>query len=259
MTTLLFSAKRKAKLRDLLTEAVKMVVLEQAPMLPPQNSPMGPPVPVSSGVPPTPVPPAPATNTSLTNSPPPPPAAPAVDPATGQPVQPFDIDTMIERLNTIRSGRSFADPEVYGLLTSYFKGMSEADKSIIQRYLENINRIVVRIDSGEPLGTGAPSTQPPMTQQQPSVPAQPAPVGGGGVVSEEVEMLGESVKPGVKFAINGKELEFGSYEHLRILKALLLGLQSLRDCYNMGSANRHVYSLASTKIRKLVDKLSPKP
>lgn len=66
--------------------------------------------------------------------------------------------------------------------------------------------------------------------------------------------LNESIKEGVKFKIGSKEMEFGGAEHLKILKALLKGMQSLRDCYNPGSANRHVYSSACHKLKKLIDK-----
>jgi hypothetical protein len=65
-------------------------------------------------------------------------------------------------------------------------------------------------------------------------------------------LLSESVKEGVKFRFGSKELEFGSPEHVRVLQALLAGMESLRDCYSVGSANRHVYSAACHKLRKLI-------
>lgn len=67
-------------------------------------------------------------------------------------------------------------------------------------------------------------------------------------------LITESVKEGVKYKFGGKEVEFGSSEHVRIMKGMLHGLQSLRDCYNLGSANRHVYSAACHKLRLLIDK-----
>jgi len=71
---------------------------------------------------------------------------------------------------------------------------------------------------------------------------------------KEVATLNENIREGVKFKFSGKELEFGSPEHVKVLKALLRGMQALRDCYNPGSANRHVYSLACFKLKKLIAK-----
>lgn len=70
-------------------------------------------------------------------------------------------------------------------------------------------------------------------------------------------LITESVKEGVKYKFGGKEVEFGSPEHVRLLKGMLLGLQGLRDCYQTGSANRHVYSAACHKLRILIDKFQP--
>ncbi|TXH11367.1 MAG: hypothetical protein E6R04_01955 [Spirochaetes bacterium] len=69
-------------------------------------------------------------------------------------------------------------------------------------------------------------------------------------------LLNESVKEGVRFRFGSKELEFGSPEHVRVLQALLSGMESLRDCYAVGSANRHVYASACHKLRKLILKHS---
>lgn len=76
-------------------------------------------------------------------------------------------------------------------------------------------------------------------------------------IFEEEETLLESVRPGVKFKVGGKEMDFGSADHQRVLKGMLHGLKALRDCYKMGSANRHVYSSACAKIERLLKRLSP--
>lgn len=73
---------------------------------------------------------------------------------------------------------------------------------------------------------------------------------------EEV-MLKESVKEGVRYKLGSQEMDFGSPEHVKVLKAMLRGLQALRDCYNPGSANRHVYSAACHKLKKLIAKHGP--
>lgn len=137
-------------------------ILQEAPM---------PPASGGSAVPPSPVAPAPATNTAA-SMPPPPPVPGAVQPGQdGQP-KPFDVDAMIERMNIIRGGRSFADPEVYGQLTSFFKGMSEADKAVVDKFLQDINRIVIQVDTTQQVGGGN-MAQPPVGQ--PSAAPAPAP------------------------------------------------------------------------------------
>jgi len=143
---------RKFYLEFLLREAVRILR---------EQDPAG----LGSAVPPSPVPPAPATNAT-------PPTGPQA--TDGSQLKPFDVDQMIERLNIIRGGRSFADPEVYGQLTTYFKGLNDADKAAIDRFLQSINRIVVQVDNvqGTSMGGGA---QPPMNQGTPPVAAATAP------------------------------------------------------------------------------------
>jgi hypothetical protein len=73
---------------------------------------------------------------------------------------------------------------------------------------------------------------------------------------EQEVLITESVKEGVKYKLGSKEMDFGSADHVRVLKGMLHGLQGLRDCYQVGSANRHVYSAACHKLRKLIAKHS---
>ena len=75
-------------------------------------------------------------------------------------------------------------------------------------------------------------------------------------VKKEVA-LKESVKEGIRYKFGKAEMDFGSSEHVKVLKGLLHGLQSLRDCYEIGSAHRHVYASACHKLRKLILKHSP--
>jgi len=81
---------------------------------------------------------------------------------------------MIERLNIIRGGKSFSDPEVYGQLTTYFKGLNDADKAAIDRFLQSINKIVIQVDTTTQGDQGG-GAQPPMSQGTPPV----APASGG--------------------------------------------------------------------------------
>lgn len=141
-------------------EAVR--VLREAEQPPPMGQQPG-------AVPPSPTPPAPATNASAV-APPVDPNAPP--PAGGEGAKPFDLDALIDRLNVIRGGKSFADPEVYGQLTSHFKSMSESDKSIVDRFLQSIGKIVIQVDETQQSGS---ATAQPAMNQAPPVAAAPAP------------------------------------------------------------------------------------
>jgi len=153
---------RKRLLAAYLLEAQRMLK-EQAPM---------PPAPGGSAVPPSPVPPAPATNTSAAMPPAPP--VPGAQPGQDMQQKPFDVDSMIERMNIIRGGRSFADPEVYGQLTSYFKGLNETDKAVIDRFLQDVNKIVIQVDTTQQVAGGGGGAQPPVAPPAAAPGAAPA-------------------------------------------------------------------------------------
>lgn len=101
-----------------------------------------------------------------------PPAPPTVEPAdpnaAPQGEQPFNVDDMIERLNVIRGGRSFTDPEVYGQLVSYFKTLDEGSKEQMKSFLVELGKIVIDVNQEEP------TAQPQQTNAQPPAPP-PAP------------------------------------------------------------------------------------
>jgi hypothetical protein len=95
------------------------------------------------------------------------------------------IDTMIERLNVIRGGKSFTDPEVYGQIVTYFKKMTPEQNQVIDQYLQDISKIMVNVRTGNqtdapdqaggaapPGGGGAP--QAPISPGQGAVAAAPA-------------------------------------------------------------------------------------
>lgn len=146
--------KRKLLLTALLTEAVRIIkeeaVVGAAPVATP---PMAPPAPPAA-----PVPPAQSE-----------PVAPA-QPVDGAPVV-FDVDAMIEKLNLIRSGKSFADPEVYGQITTYFNALNDSDKSILENFLQSVSVMIVDQDATQP----GMQTQ---TSQTPGAPPAPAPTSG---------------------------------------------------------------------------------
>jgi pyruvate/2-oxoglutarate dehydrogenase complex dihydrolipoamide acyltransferase (E2) component len=243
---------RKLYLAALITEAVR-VIKEAQGVVPPTGQ----------AVPPSPVPPAPATNAPAPSPAPTPDGANTPPPVDGEQPKPFDLDTLIDRLNVIRGGKSFADPEVYGHLTTYFNSLNDADKASVDRFLQSIGRIVIQVDDTQQTGSG--NAQPAMNQTPAPAPAPAAPApapGGAPAVQESIDLsegnlLLESVKEGVRFKFAGKEMDFGSSDHLKVLKYMLHGLQNLRDCYQTGSANRLVYATTCHKLRRLIAKHGP--
>lgn len=104
-------------------------------------------------------------------------APPPEEAAAGQPKE-FTVDDMIERLNVIRGGRSFTDPEVYGQLVTFFKKQTEEQKTAIEQFLIEIGKIVINVNDQEaPPETSAapPATPPPTTEAPPPPPAAAAP------------------------------------------------------------------------------------
>lgn len=109
------------------------------------------------------------------------PAAPAPEPAPAAPADgageaPTDeqgnaitLDKMIDRINVIRSGLSFEEPEVYGKLTTMFKGMSPEDKVKLYKQLTDISAIVQNIPAEKQQGQQAGETPAP---EAPAVPAE---------------------------------------------------------------------------------------
>lgn len=151
--------RRQRFLKNLIEEAVINVLAEQDAM----------------GAPP---PPAPA----------PPPAAP--DPNQAPPPDDqqqdageFTVDDMIERLNVIRGGRSFTDPEVYGQLVTYFKGLAADQKQALLNFLVELGKIVINVnDQDKPANKEAQQSQPPAPPSAPpAAQGSPAPPAGGGM------------------------------------------------------------------------------
>lgn len=150
---------RKKHLRYLVTEAVRLLKEQDIGM---------PGAPVSAVPPPAP----PAPDVTMTPQ-------PGADGTQGpQGAKPFTVDEMIERLNVVRSGKSFSDPEVYGQLTSYFKGLSEPDKAVIDKFLQGLGRVVIQVDSAEQGSQAGGQPPPPPAPAAPS--PGPAPVGPAG-------------------------------------------------------------------------------
>jgi hypothetical protein len=71
--------------------------------------------------------------------------------------EPLTIENMIERFNVIRAGKSFDDPEVFGQLTTLYKGMEDDQKQKLDTLLWNIGKIVQNV--ADKMGTESASEQ----------------------------------------------------------------------------------------------------
>lgn len=93
-----------------------------------------------------------------------------VDDETGEALT---LDHILDRLNTIRSGKSFSDPEVYGKLTTLYKSMSSEDKIKFNQQLRNIGAVV---QNQTPVDLGSEASATPPAPETPASPeAAPSP------------------------------------------------------------------------------------
>jgi hypothetical protein len=106
------------------------------------------------------------------------PAAPPVD--ASAPAEPtsntteFTVDDMIERLNVVRGGRSFTDPEVYGQLVTFFKTLNDEQKTSMQKFLMDLGKIVINVNDQEAPPGGEASSVPPAMPPAPAAAPVPA-------------------------------------------------------------------------------------
>lgn len=131
--------------------------LQQATPVAPQNPP------VSTDVPPE------GADTTQQNQTPPP--------------EELTVDSMVEKLNVIRGGTSFSDPEVYGQLTTMWNNLPQDQQQTLDSTLNNIGKIVSFADPEEAQQQNtstpqAPPPPPPPSAAQPPSAATP-PAGGG--------------------------------------------------------------------------------
>jgi hypothetical protein len=85
---------------------------------------------------------------------------------------PITLDKMIDRINVIRSGLSFEEPEVYGKLTTLFKKMPSEDKVKFNKQLTEIGAIVQNIPAEKQTSEAAPPA-PEAPMPAPGTPAPP--------------------------------------------------------------------------------------
>ena len=113
---------RKRFIKNLIEEALINVLAEQE-------------MDRTTAVPPSPVPPSPQTNSPTTQAASPP-------PGEEQP-EVFTVEDMVDKLNVIRGGKSFADPEVFGRITTFFNSMSDEEKQMANKFLTDFGAVVI--------------------------------------------------------------------------------------------------------------------
>lgn len=101
--------------------------------------------------------------------------APAPDvPTDDETGEALTLDHILDRLNTIRSGKSFQDPEVYGKLTMLYKSMSAEEKLKFNQQLRNIGAVVqnqIPVDMAKGPEATAPPAPAPEVAPTPAPPA----------------------------------------------------------------------------------------
>lgn len=101
------------------------------------------------------------------------PPAPEQPPAEQPPAQVMSLDEMIERLNVIRGGRSFTDPEVYTKLGETYKSFTDQQKAEFGSALSKIVDVIINPDETQ---DGAEQQQQPMSGTgMPPADAAPSP------------------------------------------------------------------------------------
>lgn len=152
--------RRTRHLTQLIKEAVITILAEQAQDLAAQQTQAAPPAPPVQSQ---------QTPTSPTNEVPQN-GAPENDSAPD--ASNITVDSLIERFNVIRGGKSFTDPEVYEQMTAYFDGMTDEEKVIMDKNLAEVGRVVISANK-----SAQPQEQQPQQQQQaPQAPQTAAPI-----------------------------------------------------------------------------------
>ena len=167
---------RLRHLKNLITEAVVLSLYEQDQMQLPASPPGAAAPPTAAEM----VPPVTPENQA-------PPQA-QVPSQQGQQItaDQITLDLLVERLNIIRGGKSFTDPEVYGQMTSFVKTLADQEKQAVYKFLMQTSKVVTSnaqqpySDQQQPAPEAAPP-QPTATQQQQVAPPAPTPPTAQGV------------------------------------------------------------------------------
>jgi len=148
------SERRQRYLKNQIQEAVINVLKEQEPVVP------------TSAVPPATTAPAPETNGVETMTP---------DVAPQDEV--FTPELMVDKLNVLRGGKSFTDPEVFGRLTEFFNKLTDEQKGSLESMLSELGQAVIGATEEE-AGLEAPPEQGQSSPMQPPRTATPPPAAG---------------------------------------------------------------------------------
>lgn len=152
MTDKIKKEQRQRYLEFLIKEAVVNVLAEQEPPV------------ATSAVPPSPVSPSAETNVQ-----------PEAQPPTQVEEKQFTVEAMVDKLNVLRGGRSFTDPEVFGRLTTFFNNLTDEQKANMESTLTELGKAVIGATEEE-AGLNEPQQpQQPQQQQQSGGAAQPPP------------------------------------------------------------------------------------
>jgi hypothetical protein len=196
---------------------------------------------------------------------------------------PVTVDKIVDHLNGIRSGKSFNDPLVFTAITNVFNSLSAAEKAVLDKALSQIDNSITQITKQQSppnpnnQEVKAPSVKPEIGAlaggasapnsfqgpQQVQQAMQSSPISGmmAGLISETFESdtsslssIVESLNRPIKtsLVVNGKEVEFGSPEHITQITIVLNGLEDFKNCYKKGSSMRYTISNACGRIRKFL-------
>lgn len=135
--------RRQRYIKNLIQEAIINVLKEQEPIVPTSAVP-----PASPGI-------APETN-----------GVESMTPDVAPQEQDFTTELMVDKLNVLRGGKSFTDPEVFGRLTEFFNVLTDEQKGSLENMLTELGKAVIGATEEE-AGLEDPE------QQQTSAPAQP--------------------------------------------------------------------------------------
>jgi hypothetical protein len=128
----------------------------------------------------------------------PPQPVPAQVPATGQPQQqpatsprPDSAEKLVDQINKIRSGKSFAEPPIYKSVSDFYDTLPAQDRAVLHKSLDGLigaveSSSVSGEDTTQTQAQNTPTAQAPIQQNtkpqsSPAVaPAAPVTSGGGG-------------------------------------------------------------------------------
>jgi hypothetical protein len=151
--------RRERFLKNLITEAIINVLVEQ------EQPPIATPGAASAAPPASPAAPS-GTNQSETNQ--------NISLTEPEKVD-FTVDTMVEKLNVLRGGKSYTDPEVYGKLNTFFNGLSDEQKTSFEYMLTELSNIVSETQQQQQQPSdNSSSTQPQPPKPAPAQQSQPA-------------------------------------------------------------------------------------